>query len=284
MAISFGFKLNSNLKQFHKQCNSFDPHIKFEQTVSPTTIPFLDAQVSLTGDRLSTDLYTKPTDTHQYLDWTSCYPRHTKAAIPYSLALRLRRICSSSNSFEMRARQLHNILLARGHKNKLIKESNTKVRRITRGDVLKMCDERPATNRVPLVATYNPALPDLRKIVKDHQAILSTSTRCKEIFQEPVLIAYRKGKTLAQMLSSNRLPLATSHVLSPIHSQPQPSRDNGIPDPTETSCQICGKSFITNRGLKIHVTHKHKTNRSYSKKHPGFWPCKVDPRCGCCKN
>ena len=40
-------------------------------------------------------------------------------------------------------------------------------------------------------------------------------------------------------------------------------------------------------GLKTgigQVTHKHKTNRSYSKKHPGFWPCKVDPRCGCCKN
>ena len=77
-----------------------------------------------------------------------------------------------------------------------------------------MCDERPATNRVTLVATCNPALPDLRKIVKDHQAILNTSARCKEIFQELVLIAYRKGKNLAQTLSSKRLPLATSHSLA----------------------------------------------------------------------
>ena len=36
--------------------------------------------------------------------------------------------------------------------------------------------------------------------------------------------------------------------------------------------------------LKIHITGKHKSHRSYSNKHPGFCPCKVDPRNGCCKN
>ena len=42
----------------------------------------------------SCDLYTKPTDTHQYLLPTSCHPKHFCKNVPYSLALRLRRICS----------------------------------------------------------------------------------------------------------------------------------------------------------------------------------------------
>ena len=71
----------TKLQQFFDVCNSFDPHIKFEQTVSSTTIPFLDVQVILDNGKIKTDLYTKPTDTHQYLNWTSCHPCHTKAAI-----------------------------------------------------------------------------------------------------------------------------------------------------------------------------------------------------------
>ena len=86
------------LQQFFDVCNSFDPHIKFEQTVS-FLIPFLDVQVMLDNGKIKTDLYTKPRDTHQYLNWTSCHPRHTKAAIPYSLELRLRRICSENYFF-----------------------------------------------------------------------------------------------------------------------------------------------------------------------------------------
>ena len=78
------------LTQFFNHCNTFVPHIKFEQTTSTTNIPILDVQVINDKGKISTDLYTKPTDTQQYLNWTSCHPRHTKTAIPYSLALRLR--------------------------------------------------------------------------------------------------------------------------------------------------------------------------------------------------
>ena len=61
-------------------------------------------------------------------------PRHTKTAIPYSLAPRLRRICSNDHYFENRVKDLHNILLERGYKNGLVKESITRARVITRED------------------------------------------------------------------------------------------------------------------------------------------------------
>lgn len=86
------------LNIFFEHCNSFDSHIKFEQTFSLTNIPLLDVQVIINDGKIETDLYTKPTNTHQYLNWTSCHPRHTKTTIPYSLALGLRCICSTNYS------------------------------------------------------------------------------------------------------------------------------------------------------------------------------------------
>ena len=42
---------------------------------SSTNIPFLDVNVSLTNDEDTyTDLYTKPTDKHQHLLYSSCHP------------------------------------------------------------------------------------------------------------------------------------------------------------------------------------------------------------------
>ena len=50
---------------------------------------------------METDLYTKSTDKQQYLLPSFCYPQHTKQALYslYTLALRLRRICSNQDSY-----------------------------------------------------------------------------------------------------------------------------------------------------------------------------------------
>ena len=46
-------------------------------------------------------LYTKPTAEHQYLLRSSCHPLQTKRAFPFSLALRIRRICSSNETYSL---------------------------------------------------------------------------------------------------------------------------------------------------------------------------------------
>ena len=79
-----------NLKIFIDFLNNIHPTIKFTSSHSPTNVPFLDVNVSLTSDgNINTDLYTKSTDKHQHLLYSSCHPLHTKKAIPFSLALRL---------------------------------------------------------------------------------------------------------------------------------------------------------------------------------------------------
>ena len=266
----------TKLQQFFDACNSFDPHIKFEQTVSSTTIPFLDVQVILDNGKIKTDLYTKPTDTHQYLNWTSCHPRHTKAAIPYSLALRLRRICSENNFFEKRARELFNILLDRGYKPKHIKQSIARARQTTRREALRIDSNTDNTERVPLVVTYNPALGCLNKIIKEYQPVLHASRRCREVFRDPTLISFRKGRNLSDLLTSKRLPADPDH-------RAQPLNDIAIPDPPASKCPVCSRSFLTNRNLKIHFTRAHKTTPPDGRNQPGFSPCQADRRCASCK-
>ena len=87
-----------------------------------------------------------------------------------------------------RARELQNVLLERGYKNKLIKECIMKARKAKREESLKT-KLNASTDRVSLVVTYNPTLPNLHKILNDHQHILHTSSKCQTISKEIPLVA-----------------------------------------------------------------------------------------------
>lgn len=80
-----------DLEAFHELLNNIDYDIKFTVEESQRDISFLDICITPEGENLSTDIYYKPTDTHQHSHFNSCHPRHTKRAIPYNLA---RRICT----------------------------------------------------------------------------------------------------------------------------------------------------------------------------------------------
>ena len=117
-----------NLNIFIDYLNNIHPSIKFTSSHSSTNVSFLDVNVSLTNDgNISTDLYTKPTDKHQHLLYSSYHPLHAKKAIPFSLALHLRRICSTDETFNLRAAQLTTYLLKRGYKRNFVTKTKYNV-------------------------------------------------------------------------------------------------------------------------------------------------------------
>ena len=59
------------LTTFLDEANNFHPSIKFTAEISTKQHVFQDTKTSLVGDIIYDDLYTKPTDTHQYLLSTS---------------------------------------------------------------------------------------------------------------------------------------------------------------------------------------------------------------------
>ena len=65
-----------SLEKFLKKLNTFHPTIKFTAEYLKEAINFLDVNVRLVEGELMTDLFVKPTDTHQILEPSSSLPYH----------------------------------------------------------------------------------------------------------------------------------------------------------------------------------------------------------------
>jgi peptide-methionine (R)-S-oxide reductase len=143
---------DEELQNFLYRANNLHPSIKFTHEISNTTISFLDTSSSLSEGVLSTDLYSKPTHTNQYLLPRSCHPPHVTKSIPYSQALRIRRICSTNKSLKKRLGQLKNNLKRRGYKQNIIKKSLTKL--ITSPGAAYFSTKKNRNVKEPLVSSY----------------------------------------------------------------------------------------------------------------------------------
>ena len=112
----------NKLKSFIDKINKVHPTIKYTAEWSKTSINCLDVTVSLVERVIETELYAKPTDSHQYLQSSSCHPFHCKKGIAYSQVLRLNRIFSETDSFDKRCIDLERLLLERRHSPKLVRK------------------------------------------------------------------------------------------------------------------------------------------------------------------
>ena len=184
------------LKDFLAYINTVNPAIQFTHAHSYKSVIFLDVLVTLTNDgTISTDLYTKPADTHQYLHMNSCHPNHVKKAVAFSQATRILRICCDPATALSRCNELILYLVRRGHG-----------RRRTQLEVQRAIDanRRPQQhirNRtfafdiritfatidraVCFTVQYHPGLPDIKVILKICLPIHYTSERMSMVFSRP---------------------------------------------------------------------------------------------------
>ena len=79
------------ISDFINILNNLDDNLEFTHEVNPEKIAFLNVLVYKEKGKIQTDMYYKPTDSHDYLPFESYHPRHVKDNIPYTLA---RMICS----------------------------------------------------------------------------------------------------------------------------------------------------------------------------------------------
>ena len=103
-------------------------------------------------------LFTKPTAEHQYLLRSSCHPLHTKRPFPFSLALRIRTICSSNETYNI------------GILNQEIQSVHT----------ITHTHTSDSPTRIPLVVGYHPATRSI--------SCIFTSTFTSSIFHKHIYI------------------------------------------------------------------------------------------------
>ena len=197
----------TELQDFYDHLNRVHPTIKFTMNVSDVSVPFLDITIALKEGFLETDIYTKPTDSHAYLHHSSCHPQHCISNIPYSQFLRLRRICSNTEVFDVRAEEMSGHFLARGYAREKVEEAKLKVRDLSRSDTLKGRPNIP-NSRPPFVITHNPSNPPLRQWFTDLQSyIVEPSNRMARVLPRPPIVGERNCKSLRNLLMPSRLPV-----------------------------------------------------------------------------
>ena len=202
------------LTQFHNLLNSLHSKIQFTVENSKEKLPFLDVLLFKEGNSLHTDIFYKQTDAHQYLDFRSCHPKHTKQNIPYSLA---RRICAIVSKDEIRVKRLKELsvfLRQQNYPKSIIDEGIRKAKSLT-SEEFRAPKQLPLNQRaLPLVITHNPNNPQVVASIKQDIQFLNNSTRMKEILERtPLVISRRQPKNLKHQLTSAEFrstkPIAT---------------------------------------------------------------------------
>ena len=84
--------------------------------------------VSLLDNKVSTDLYIKPTDRHQYSHYFSTHPGQTKKSIVSSQTLRLNRICSVEADFVRHRKEMMSWFLRRVYSENIMNREMEKVK------------------------------------------------------------------------------------------------------------------------------------------------------------
>ncbi|XP_063616051.1 uncharacterized protein LOC134789349 [Penaeus indicus] len=106
----------AELLEYHQELNKIHPDLKFTVEYSKKELPFLDTMVYMDAEgKVQTSVYHKPSNTHQYLHFQSCHPPSLKRSLPYSQALRIKRIVSEPHKLEKALKDMVTFFKNRGY-------------------------------------------------------------------------------------------------------------------------------------------------------------------------
>jgi len=198
------------LTKFISHLNGCHHSIKFTSHISTTKVNFLDTNVIKTVDNhIITDLYEKPTDSKNYLHFTSCHPTHTKTSLPYSQFLRIRRICTLESDFLSHSNKLLEAFLERGYSKDILERALNKVKSQNRNDLLinkntKTLDKEKIN--FFSITTYHPSGNIVKDTILSSWDLLNRSTATRDLHDKKIIFGYRRNKNLRDLLVTSKLP------------------------------------------------------------------------------
>ena len=222
----------SQLVKFIKEINLLHPTIKFTASYDFTSrsTHYLDTTVWISEGKIHTDLYRKKTDKVQYLLPSSCHPSHVTKNIPYSLGLRIVRICSDLENRINRLQELREMLISRYYRPKSVDNAILKVKLMDREMALQKV-EKKKNDRITFALRYYPQLPPISQILHRHWRAMTIDPEMKKIFPEPPMVAFKKLPNLKQQLIRTKLPSTKLTQSKRIQ--------NGLKKCNKPRCKIC---------------------------------------------
>ena len=171
---------------FDKWLNSLDPDLKFEikYDIDKGGIEFLDIYLYFKDGRIESKVWSKPCDPHAYLLPSSCHPFHICENIPVGVFKRLKRICSTNDSYNEAVIEYTQYLQNRNYSQFVIDKAINDVKDIDRKTLIGLGDKPNNNVRklfYPLTIKFNPKLPNMSKILNKYKYILSLNSITNKI-------------------------------------------------------------------------------------------------------
>ena len=146
----------------------------------------------------------KPTETFQYTHFTSSHPPGVKKGFIKGEVLRLLRTNSSKKIFEEKIKAFKSNLLERGYPEKLIETTMLEVK--FEGRKLALRPKQKESKRIlPFITTYQPSVPNLKQILMKKWHLIEQQPLLSEIYRDPPLISYKRGRSLKDILVKAKL-------------------------------------------------------------------------------
>ena len=200
----------NEIEEFLLKANNFHPTIKFTAEISETETTFLDTKI-YKGVRFNKDsildvqTHFKPTETFQYTNFYSCHPPGVTKGFIKGEALRLLRTNSSEITFQENMKNFSTRLKNRDYPATTVEKHLSEVNFSDRKKALEQRNKNARKKILPFVTQYHPALPNLKNILMGKWHLIQNQPYLRNIFQEPPLISYRKGKSLKDTLVRAKL-------------------------------------------------------------------------------
>ena len=121
--------------------NPLDEKLKFIIEIEGNSICSLDLKISIQNNCFETTVYSKPTESHLWMEASSCHKKSSKNDIIKGAAFCLLRISSTMENFKMKSSEYMAYLVARGHSAKLAKSEFDRVSPIPRHEAHKKVEK-----------------------------------------------------------------------------------------------------------------------------------------------
>ena len=189
-----------NLDRFINFVSNVHPFFQYTFTVSEVSVNFLDIELCVKADEISTSVYYKETDSHAYLKYGSSHPKSCKNAIPFSQFLCLKRLCSDRQDLKAKEKEMEHFFLVRDYPQNIVSKVKDRVSHTSRADALKQKEPAKEMNRVILTFTYNSHSKAIKDIVEKNFHMLNVDEEVGYLFQEKPLMSYRRDRNIRDML------------------------------------------------------------------------------------
>ena len=154
--------------------------------------------------KIQITIFRKPTYQQTYLYEQSNHPISLKDSIPYSQALRIKTICSTTSEFNKNWEIITKRFSETGYPENLVNEQVDKVKNIKRRQLL-LTNKKTTQNRIPVSITYHKYLPNISKIFTKNWNILQISPTLQKVFDKKPMITYKRNKNLGELIGGHTL-------------------------------------------------------------------------------